>query len=155
MPLESIQPVNNYNLKANIVTLGGIRIEGAAEDGFLTYEFGSDLIETTVGADGCVSVSMINDDSAIAVITVKETVPAAKILWDLSRAQRAAMQITRIPPLPFYHADLITGDLASDPQAVFVSVPGMNKGSTLGTREFRILLPYVRRTMVQAAKNIF
>jgi hypothetical protein len=136
------QITGSYNLGLLAVTIGGIPIGGgAAEDGLITFENGSDLFEKTKGATGLTTYSLLNDDEVEATITVMETSRAYANLAALMLAQVAAVSTTGVlPPLPFNMLDPSTGDTISAVTAVFMARPVQNKARVAGPREFRVSL---------------
>lgn len=132
------KPVKTYDLKAVYLLVGGYRIGGFGEQGAVSFEYGSNLVETTISADGQGTVSRSNDDSMTATITVMETSKSYKDLAALMVAQQAQSPITR---LEFLMKDDINGDKVSARHAVFTMRPKPNKAKKVGEREFELWLP--------------
>jgi hypothetical protein len=145
------KPLKTYDLKKNILIVGGYDISGFGEDGGISYELGADRFEPTVGADGEVTVSANNNNSMVATIKLMETSKAYKVLADLQTAQED--EEGALPALPYLHRDPINGDKVSDRFAVFLNKPAPSKGKKVGEREFRILLPNAAKEMVLGGNN--
>lgn len=131
------KPVKTYDLKSVYLLVGGYRIGGFGEEGAIAFEYGADLVEPTVSADGQGTVSRSNDDSMTATVTVMETSKSYKDLAALLIAQQAQSPITR---LEFMMKDEINGDKVSGRYAVFLNRPTPNKGKKVGEREFKLWL---------------
>jgi len=146
-------PQKTYNLKLCFLTIGGQRIEGFGEDEAVSFEERSDTVEPTTGADGQHTVSVLNDDSMIATITVMENSRACQILRAQQVAQKAEAAAGSIIRRPFGLTDSISGDRINDDFCTFMNEPGPNKARTVGTREFRVFLPNAKAGM-QLATNV-
>jgi len=146
---RALAPQKTYDLKyGNRILVGGVLIGGYAEDGGIEYEYGSDVFEPLVGADGQATVSMLNDNSMTATLTLMETSPAYRDLMILLTAQINVVKLgLPVPPLPFVHADSRNGDAVFSGFCVFLNKPAPSKSRTVGEREFRLFL-------AQAADNI-
>ena len=136
-------PIKTYKLSNVYLLLGGYRIGGFGESGGVEFEYGADLGEATVGADGQTTFSYSNDNTMTATITVMETSKSYKDLAALMQAQVAQEVISR---LEFLMNDEVNGDKISDKYATFVTRPTPNKAKKAGERVFKILLPNAGET---------
>jgi hypothetical protein len=143
-------PLKTYNLKdGNVLIVGGVVIGGYGKEGGLKYSYGSDRVEDVVGADGQVTVSVLNDQRMYAEITLMENSPASKELMALLRIQGLQASLpTGILPLAYFHSDLVNGDLVADAYAVFMNLPEPSKSRTVGEVTYKILLPAAAKTAV-------
>lgn len=144
-------PGKTYDIQYNYITIGGHRIGGFGDEGVAEYEHASDVVEVAVGADGEVTFSRTNNFLMFVNITVKENSRSVRILDELFRAQQATPTIL---PLPYIHRDVLNGDQVRDQYAVFVQIPGPNKGRTASDRVFRLALPNGRRNQQLATTSL-
>ena len=135
-----------YNFERVRVFVGGLRVGGYDDDGGIEIEFNSDINEPTVGADGEVTFSHINDDMAVATITLKETSRSYQQLSALATAQLSSQRSGGgLAAVTFGMFDLETGDEITEGSAVFLNTPNISKNKQAGSREIRLGLPYARR----------
>lgn len=132
-------PVKTYDFKHVRLVIGTRTLTGYGEDGGIEVEPNSDVAEFSVDADGGVTVSVSNDKSMIATITVRESGRGYRELGELLATQEALGG--RIPGYSFAMFDEISGETVSDGAAVFIGRPTISKNKTVGDREFRLLLP--------------
>lgn len=132
------KPLKTYDLMSVFLLVGGYRIGGYGEEGGIDVEWSSDLVETSVGADGQATASRSNDASATVTITVKETSRSYRDLATLMAAQQSQEAIL---PLQFRLKDDRNGDKINDDNAVFINRPGVSKKKKAGEREFKLFLP--------------
>lgn len=139
-----------YNFANNQIIVGGISIGGFEEDGGVEYEFGSDIEEDAVGADGEVTFSHLNDDRLYVNIRLKETSKSYNDLGGLLLAQLTARRNlgAALFQVPYLHIDPNTGDEVASGEAIFMHRVGPNKGRVAGERVFRLCLPYGARNIV-------
>ena len=154
MSTLAAQLLRSYNFGAVQLIVGGAPVGGFDDDGGIEFE-NPDLFEKTVGADGQVTYSVINDDSLGVTITLKETSAGVLVLNGLLQIQIAAVSLTgSIPPLPFVMFDPATGDSIVSAFAVFMGRPNLNKGRVAGAREFRMDLVGSGATQQAGAGNL-
>lgn len=140
-------PVNYYNFENNIITIDGRRLGMWGTDGGVSYASKSDLVQSDVGADGVVHYSGLNDDRLEVTITLMEDSDSVAYLMQKMAAQQAAMKtgsLRSIPPMAYRHRDLGLGDIITSAYAIFMNVPDIAKARTIGTRVFRLELPYAK-----------
>lgn len=143
-----------YNIKGNTVILGALNLGGAGDDGWLEYAaLSEDDVEVIVGQLGDVTSSAIHNPAMTVTIKVKETTKTYAELGQLLEAQRAAVaRGDAMPVLPWLHQDAINGDSCDEPEAHFLSGPGLTKTQRASVREFKILLPNAKNNMRYGAK---
>ena len=134
--------VRFYNFEKVKLIIGGLIIGEFDEDGGIEFEFNSDLNEPSVGADGTVTISHLNDNMVTATITLKETSRSYRDLADLVEVQVALQRAGTLGAVPFGCIDPITGDEIFEDKAIFLNRPTPSKAKMAGAREFRVLLPY-------------
>lgn len=129
--------LKTYDLKQVYLTLGGYRIGGYGEAGGIDFEFGADILETTVGADGDAVVSRTNNQSMTCSITVMETSHSYRRLAEMMDAQAEEEEIGR---LEFLMEDELNGDKVTAERAAFVKRPAPSKSKKVGERTFVLFL---------------
>jgi hypothetical protein len=135
--------LNYYNFANNIISVGGRRLGVFATDGGVSYAPKSDILQSDLGADGIAHYSDLNDDRLEVTVTLMENSPSVTYLLSQMKLQRAIMKTGGvIPPLSFRHFDPSLGDLVQSDYTVFIAAPAVNKARTIGTREFKLELPY-------------
>jgi len=148
----SFQTAKLYDLTANVIAIGSVRIGSFDEEGAVEYEMLSDEHESANSSDGRAPVySRLNDERVGVTITLMETSPSVGYLDTLLRGQRA--QRGSLLTVTYSHVDTISGDTISSPQAIFMNRPGPSKGRVAGTREFRLELPFGKRLMTLGGLN--
>lgn len=145
-------PVKTYDFKHVRLVIGTRTITGFGEDGGVEVEPNSDVAEFSVGADGEVTVSVSNDKSMIATITVRESSRGYRELGELLTTQEQLGG--RIPGYVFNLFDEISGEKVTDGSAVFLGRPTVSKNKTVGDREFRVLLPTGADGLLAAPLNV-
>jgi hypothetical protein len=143
-------PIKTYDLASVYLIIGGYRIGGYGEEGGIEFEYGADIGETKVGADGQATFSRNNNDSMIVTITVMET---SKSYKDLAALMQAQIDAETIEALAFLMEDEINGDKIRAAYATFLTRPTPNKGRTVGERAFKVFLPNAA-TEAQFGANI-
>lgn len=128
-----------FNFKANIIMLGGFRLQGYGDEGGVEYEPGDDLHRKMNSADGQPVYSKVNNFDLQVTITVHEMSKAHKRMWQMLKNQM--QQPTQLSPLPYKHADPINGDLVRAKHAVFMETPTPDKAREAGEIEYVIDLP--------------
>lgn len=130
--------IKTYDLASVYLLVGGYRLGGFGEEGGIEFEYGADIGETKVGADGQATFSRNNNDSMTATITLMET---SKSYRDLAALMQAQIDAETIEALSFRMEDEINGDKVSARYATFLTRPTPNKGRAAGERQFKIFLP--------------
>lgn len=139
----------------NLVFINGRRIGGWGEEGGIEYEEAGALAEHLSGAGSKVVVSNMNDDRIIATLTVLNHSRSAKILHEEIQAQTLAFRgLGPIPPRPFLHEDVETGDKIADPYCVFLTRLLPSKGRTAGEMSTQILLPVAGDPLLMSIGNL-
>ena len=141
-----------YSLMRVFCTLNGFRVSGWGEGDAITFEAGDQLATYKVGGDGLVTVSMTNNDVILARITLGETSYAVRVLAELQRAQHLAASTTGLVGYVFNMTDANSGDTVSEKEAFFLDAPLPSKGKESGEREFLLLLPNGRKSVVLGGK---
>ena len=142
-----MEPRRSYSLKSTVLLIGDEDISAGGEDGAVEYEVGADKLIPKVLVNGLASVSMSNNDSVIATITVGSHTLAARILDELAEAQWAGLETDPIiTPLEFYHRDPSNGDVTQDRFAAFLEKPPMNRGQETQDVQYRVFLPTAHAT---------
>jgi hypothetical protein len=145
-------PLNYYNFANNIITIGGIRIGMFATDGGVSYAPKSDKVQSDVGADGIVHYSGLNDDRLEVTLTLMEDSPSVNYLLGLLNAQQLSMRTGGIIlPIPYGHTDPSLGDIITSRHTIFMSLPEVAKQRTIGTRVFKLELPYAQGSLQLAS----
>jgi len=134
------------NVKDVMIIIGGRRITGFDDDAVVDLTHVSDAVESTVGADGEVSLSVINDDRMECVISVKENSRGARILGELYSAQK--MQRGNYPGLTFRYSNGNTGEKVSEQSAIFLAAPQMTVAKAAGARAWKLLLPHAGGSVI-------
>lgn len=130
----------SYSFPEIVLTIGGYRIGGFADDGGVSIEYAGDDVSMAVGADGEVTVNQMAQQPAVATITLKETSSSNAVLQVLRVAQRnaAAGYV-----LPFLLLDPNTGESLASPEAAFMGPPAsISKTREASERVWKIGLPY-------------
>lgn len=139
------RPVFAYNFGAVHCSIGPVTLSNFGADGSVSFEYSSQIVESEVSADGYVVYTSNNDDRVQVTITLSEASKAVDLLDAQMRKQVENMhQGKAIDELVFYMEDPATGDFIRSPYTVFLQEPGISKSKSLGTREFRLELPYAR-----------
>jgi hypothetical protein len=133
-----------YNLKAVVLTIGGVGISGYGATDAIGFEWLADIHERFVSADGKSVFVPTNDRALDVTVTVHQRSRAYLLLQDLLRTQTGeiiGVPMSVIPPCAFYLLDRSNGETIVSPDAVFMSRPAPSKGKTLGEVAFRLCLP--------------
>lgn len=83
-------PVNTYDPKKVIISLGGVPITGYADGTFVTIDAPNDLFTSTSGADGNVSRTKSNDYRNEVTITLKQSSLSNDYINSLAELDRIA-----------------------------------------------------------------
>jgi len=120
---------------------------GYGDSGGIEYSIEGDAHEFTAGADGFVAVSKNNNEVVIATITC---MAGSFLARDLSVLAQAQHKSTPSVGVPFNMLDPNLGDEIFEPQAYFQTFAPPSKEDVQGEREFDIILPHARRSIVLA-----
>lgn len=78
--------IGRYDAKEVAVVVGGVYLTGFADGTFVEAEKDEDNMDTTVGAQGDVVDSTINNPLGTLTVTLQQTSPSNKYLTDLSNS---------------------------------------------------------------------
>lgn len=131
--------LRTHDFSQFVLTIGGIIIGGYGDDGGVEFEWGAEVGEDTVGADGEVTFSRNNDRRAYCSITVKQTSASHGRLAAMAALQAAQPEIL---PLPFESFNPRTGERVSSEFCVFKSIPGPSEQKAAQDRVYQVMLPY-------------
>lgn len=106
-------------------------------DDVFQIEWGSDIGEPLVGADGCAIVSVLADQSVTITLRLMQTSPFNAFLSNKVKAMRAGSLRT----FPVSFTDSISGESGSCNECVIIAQPGTQKGARATSREWRIFAP--------------
>ena len=138
-------PVFAYNFGAVQCIIGTVALSNFGSDGSISFEMGSQIVESEVSADGYVVYTANNDQRVQVTITLSEVSGAVPLLDGLMKSQVQTLHDGGpIAPLSFFLQDPATGDQIESEYVVFLQEPGISKSKAIGTREFLIELPYAR-----------
>jgi len=143
----------SYDLAKVILTVGGVPIGGYGEDGGVEIAPIAPIHEVSVGADGLTVASRMNNDDALATITLNEMSAGYAALGALMKVQELNPTPVLIP-VPFLLIDPSNGDTIASAFVIFVDRPTMAKGRTAGDRVFTLHLPGAAITAVYGAANV-
>jgi hypothetical protein len=129
-----------YDLNQVQLMIGGVVLGGYGADGGIEIAPTSDLYEVTTGADGLTVASRLNDNDAVATLTLSERSTGYAALMALVKVQQLAATPVLVP-LPFLLLDPINGDQVSAAQTIFLSLPTISKSRTAGDRVLTMHLP--------------
>lgn len=108
-----------YNAKDTTVTVNGVNITGFGED-MLTIEKDEELFSTSVGAQGDVVKSEINNPLGSSTLTIQVTSPQYSMLIDLAKQS---------DPFPFWYTNKSLGERAGGTMANIKNFPEIARGS--------------------------
>lgn len=117
-----------YNAKDCIITFNNIVITGVGED-MVSGEKDEDNFETTVGAQGDVAVSEVNDSLGTITLTLLPNSPQKAMLIDACNNGTVAPMWVKNPSI---------GERFGGTQARIMKVPTSDHGKTVSSREFQI-----------------
>ena len=149
--MSSPQPFRYYKFSQIRLYIGGFRVQEFGEDGGITFEYNSDLVETAVSADGKPVFSENNDPLMFCSVTVMQTGEGYKQLAALVEAQKR--NVTGLLTVPFLLKNRYQGDIISSPWCVFLSRTPLDLQRTAGTAEFRMALPYAGDSALFGTNN--
>ncbi|AFC32136.1 hypothetical protein PM3016_5436 [Paenibacillus mucilaginosus 3016] len=89
--------VSTFNAKDVAITVNNIFLTGVAEDSFVTASKDEDEFTTSVGAQGDVSVSEVNNPLGTITVTLQQSSPYVEYL------NRLAVSKTMVPIWVFYN----------------------------------------------------
>lgn len=115
-----------YDAKDTTVTVNGVNITGFGED-MLTIEKDEEFFSTSVGAQGDVVKSMINNPLGTATLTVQVTSPQFSMLMSLARQRET---------FPFWYTNKGLGERAGGTMANIKNYPEMARGNEAEDVEF-------------------
>ncbi|MCI8777318.1 MAG: DUF3277 family protein [Oscillospiraceae bacterium] len=118
--------VGNYNAKNTTVMVDGVYITGLGED-MVTGEKDEDFFETSVGAQGDVIKSTINNQLGTITVSVQATSPQRKFLLSLAR---------RTDPFPIWCCDKVLNERMGGTMANLKTFPEFSRGSEAEDMEF-------------------
>lgn len=118
--------VGNYNAKNTTVMVDGIYITGLGED-MVTGEKDEDFFETSVGAQGDVITSTINNKLGTITVSVQATSPQRKYLLSLAR---------RTDPFPIWCCDKVLNERMGGTMAKLKTFPEFSRGAEAEDMEF-------------------
>ena len=118
--------VTRYNAKDTSVVVNGVYITGLGED-MVTISKEEALAENTVGAQGDVVRSEINNPLFNIGITVQATSPQFKYLYSLKNAET---------PFPLWVINKSLGVRAGGTQALITEIPELSLGASAEDVEF-------------------
>ena len=118
--------VGNYNAKNTTVMVDGVYITGLGED-MVTGEKDEDFFETSVGAQGDVLKSTINNQLGTITVSVQATSPQRKFLLSLAR---------RTDPFPIWCCDKVLNERMGGTMAILKTFPEFSRGSEAEDMEF-------------------
>lgn len=117
---------SKYNAKDTTVTVNGVNITGFGED-MLTIEKDEELFTTSVGAQGDVVKSEINNPLGSATLTVQVTSPQYAYLISLAKQS---------DPFPFWYTNKSLGERSGGTMANIKNYPSIDRGSEAEEGEF-------------------
>lgn len=117
---------SKYNAKDTTVTVNGVNITGFGED-MLTIEKDEELFTTSVGAQGDVVKSEINNPLGSATLTVQVTSPQYPYLISLAK---------RSDSFPFWYTNKSLGERSGGTMANIKNYPSIDRGPEAEDVEF-------------------
>lgn len=117
-----------YNAKDCTVVVDGVFITGLAED-MVTYEKDEEMFSTSVGAQGDVVMSEINNPLATITLTVQATSPQKGYLLNLATAGKV---------FPIWCTNRSIGERFGGTKARIKNYPSLEHGAEAADREFAI-----------------
>lgn len=118
--------VKNYDAKDTSVVIDGVYITGLGED-MVTGEKDEDLFSTSVGAQGDVVVSEINNSLGTVTVNVQPTSPQKNYLLGLSRRKQF---------FPLWVINKKLGERFGGTQARVQTAPSLERGAESADMEF-------------------
>lgn len=117
---------SKYNAKDTTVTVNGVNITGFGED-MLTIEKDEELFSTSVGAQGDVVKSEINNPLGTSTLTIQVTSPQYAYLLKLAKQS---------DPFPFWYTNKSLGERSGGTMANIKNYPEIARGSEAEDVEF-------------------
>lgn len=116
-----------YDAKNSSIIVDGVNITGLAED-FWSFEKQEALAEDSVGAQGDVCRSTVNNSLYDATITVQTTSPQASFLFSLKN---------RTEPFSLWNINKKLGRKEGGTMAMMSEAPADEQGAEAGELEFK------------------
>ena len=121
------------------ISLGGLSIERGYADGeFFRAEPQADTVQSVVGTDGEVAVSVSGDQRWDVTIRLLETSDENMKLTQLYNLKKRGSGATGM--FPFLGKDADTGEVLTGTDACVVRPPTLSKDRTATVREWKLLL---------------
>jgi hypothetical protein len=117
--------ITTYDARNVSVSVGGVIITGFADGTFVECDTPSERHNTVVGAQGEVSVGVINDPRGTIKITLKQTSASLAYLTGIAKS---------ITPVAIHVAG--AGETVSGSQAKCKKLPAKSFGKDIGDRSF-------------------
>lgn len=117
---------SKYNANDTTVTVNGVNITGFGED-MLTIEKDEELFSTSVGAQGDVVKSEINNPLGTSTLTVLVTSPQFAMLMQLAKQS---------DPFPFWYTNKSLGERSGGTMANIKNYPEIARGQEAEDVEF-------------------
>ena len=108
-----------YNAKDTTVTVNGVNITGFGED-MLSIDKDEEFFSTSVGAQGDIVKSEINNSLGTSTLTVQVTSPQYAYLLKLAKQS---------DPFPFWYTNKSLGERSGGTKANIKKYPTTNRGS--------------------------
>lgn len=118
--------LGRYNAKDTSVIIDGVYITGLGED-MVSAEKEEDFFEDSVGAQGDVVVSEINDTRGTVTVYVQSTSPQKSYLLSLAK---------RTEPFPLWAINKKLGERFGGTMARVLTFPEVSRGATAEDMEF-------------------
>ena len=118
--------MKSYNAKDFVVTFGNIYITGLGET-MSTGEKDEDFFSTSVGAQGDVEMSEINNPLGTVTITLQATSPQKAYLMECAKSGAV---------LPLWATNKSIGERYGGTQARITKYPTLEEAAEAGEREF-------------------
>lgn len=126
--------VRTYSPDKVVVLVGGVPMQGYAEDTFFEIAPMSDLVTSQAGADGEIARSLNTDRRGEATITLQQTSPSNDVLSGLATLDG----LTAGGVFPVMVQDLMGRTLAVSSQAWISRLPNVTFGREVADREWKI-----------------
>lgn len=117
---------SKYNAKDTTITVNGVNITGVGED-MLTIEKDEEFFSTSVGAQGDVVKSEINNPLGSATLTLQVTSPQFAYLMELAKQSE---------PFPFWYTNKSLGERCGGTMANIKNYPETARGAEAEDVEF-------------------
>lgn len=135
-----------YNSNEIYLSLANRSIQtGRVESEFVTTDYAVDANVPTVGADGEMTISRSNNESATITIKLLATSDGHRLLEQLYAAQAATPNGA---PIPFELRDILGARVEHAEKVVFIKRPATGHGATVGEREWKLVAEKLIREVV-------